>query len=227
MLSAAVVLTPRVVLDIGGDVGTLKLTGGATLPEAAAIYTGSGRIVLHGVTVTSADPASGQPVPAAPGRPFIVVSTGGRLDATDVTVTDLARPAMVPSRDPRSCSHRHRRLPGSRHLRAQHDGLQLQRPRTPPRGRHGHRLHGRRAELSGDRGTTVSRVRAERNGGNGVRFDGTTTDHPITGITTSGNGRFGVAAVRLQNARIEDLDTTGDTSGGLDLSRAANVRSVA
>ena len=69
----------------------------------------------------------------------------------------------------------------------------------------------------------MNRVRAERNGGNGIRFDGTTTDHPITGITTSGNGRFGVAAVRLQNARLEDLRTTGDTSGGLELSRSANV----
>ena len=96
VLSAAVVLTPRVVLDIGGDVGTVRLTGGATVPEAAAIYTGSGRILLHGVTVTSTsltDPASGQPAPATPGRPFIVVSTGGRLDATDVTVTDLGTAA--------------------------------------------------------------------------------------------------------------------------------------
>ena len=30
-LSAAIVLTPRVVLDVGGDVTTVKLTGGATL----------------------------------------------------------------------------------------------------------------------------------------------------------------------------------------------------
>ena len=106
VLSAAVVLTPRVVLDIGGDVGTLKLTGGATLPEAAAIYTGSGRILLHGVTVTSAAPtASGQPVPATPGRPFIVVSTGGRLDATDVTVTDLGTAGDAPEPRPAISFH--------------------------------------------------------------------------------------------------------------------------
>ena len=69
VLSAAVVLTPRVVLDIGGDVGTLKLTGGATLPEAAAIYTGSGRILLHGVTVTSSPTASATPPPGNPSLP--------------------------------------------------------------------------------------------------------------------------------------------------------------
>jgi hypothetical protein len=41
-LTAAVVLTPRVVLDIGGDVTTVKLTGGATLSQAASIYTAAG-----------------------------------------------------------------------------------------------------------------------------------------------------------------------------------------
>ena len=231
VLSAAVVLTPRVVLDIGGDVGTVKLTGGATLPEAAAIYTGSGRILLHGVTVTSispatsADPASGQPAPAAPGRPFIVVSTGGRLDATDVTVTDLGTAGDAP--EPRPAISFHSGTGGSV-VRATFTrnttALQLQRTQDV-------RLEDVTVtdsmadglELSGDRGTTVNRVRAERNGGNGVTFDGTTTDHPITGITTSGNGRFGVAAVRLQNARLEDLRITGDAAGGLELSRSANV----
>ncbi len=106
VLSAAVVLTPRVVLDIGGDVGTVRLTGGATLPEAASIYTGSGRILLHGVTVTSAaTAASGQPAPATPGRPFIVVSTGGRLDATDVTVTDLGTAGDAPEPRPAISFH--------------------------------------------------------------------------------------------------------------------------
>jgi len=228
VLSAAVVLTPRVVLDIGGDVGTVRLVGGATLPEAAAIYTGSGRILLHGVTVTSTsltNPVSGQPAPATPGRPFIVVSTGGRLDATDVTVTDLGTASDAP--DPRPAISFHTDTGGSlvRATFARNTtALQLQRTQDV-------RLEDVTVtdstadglELSGDRGTTVNRVRAERNGGNGIRFDGTTTDHPITGITTSGNGRFGVAAVRLQNARLEDLHTTGDTSGGLELSRSANV----
>ena len=224
VLSAAVVLTPRVVLDIGGDVGTVKLTGGATQPEAASIYSGSGRILLHGITVTSVDAASGLSVPARPGRPFIVVSTGGRLDATDVTVTDLGATGRAA---PRPAISFHAGTGGSvvRTTFAHNTtGLELQQTQDV-------RLEDVTVTdstadglaLSGDRGTTVNRVRAERNGGNGVRFDGTTTDHPITGITTSGNGRFGVAAVRLQNARLEDLRTAGDASGGLELSRAANV----
>ena len=193
VLSAAVVLTPRVVLDIGGDVGTVRLTGGATVPEAASIYTGSGRVLLHGVTVTSADPAAGQPAPATPGRPFIVVSTSGRLDATDVTVTDLGTARDAP--DPRPAISFHTDTGGSlvRVTFARNTtALQLQRTQDV-------RLEDVTVtdstadglELSGDRGTTVNRVRAERSCGNGIRFDGTTTDHPITGITTSGNGASG------------------------------------
>ena len=41
-LSAALVLTPAVTLDVGAPVTTLQLAGGATAPEAASISTGSG-----------------------------------------------------------------------------------------------------------------------------------------------------------------------------------------
>ena len=52
-LNAAVVLTPQTTLDISG-VKTLKLGGGDSPTEAAFLYTGSGRILVKGVTVTSA-----------------------------------------------------------------------------------------------------------------------------------------------------------------------------
>ena len=88
-LNATVVLTPATVLDVEG-VKTLQLAGGATAADAAILYTGSGRIQLRGVTVTSVDPVSGQPVgPDAAGRPYIVVAGLGSLDATDATISDL------------------------------------------------------------------------------------------------------------------------------------------
>ena len=68
-LNAAVVLTPGTLLDVEG-VQTLQLAGGTDATDAAFLYTGSGRIQLRNVTVTSIDPASGQPVTAdAAGRP--------------------------------------------------------------------------------------------------------------------------------------------------------------
>src|SRR4051794_37383192 len=71
--NAAVVLSPSTLLDVQG-VHILQLAGG-TDAAAAFLDTGSGRIRLRGVTVTSIDPATGHPVAAgAAGRPYIKVS---------------------------------------------------------------------------------------------------------------------------------------------------------
>jgi len=224
-LSAALVLTPRALLDVGGDVSTLKLAGGATLPEAASIYTGSGRLVLHGVTITSVDPDTGQPVPVAPGRPFLVATTGGRLDASDVTVTDLGTVDTGPEGRPavqfnagstgsvvRSTFTRNSvglELDGSKDVRVEDVTV------TESLG------HGLVA--SRDTGTLLRGIRAERNAGDGIRLNATTAAQAITGLTTSGNGRFGVAAIRFRNGRIEDVHASGDTAGGLELGQAAGV----
>ena len=80
---------PGTLLDVEG-VKTLQLAGGADAADAAILYTGSGRIQLRGVTVTSVDPASGQPVGPDCGGPPLHRRRGlGRLDATDATISDL------------------------------------------------------------------------------------------------------------------------------------------
>ena len=202
-LSAAVVLTPRVVLDVGGDVTTVKLTGGATLPQASSIYTGSGRLLLHGVTITSADPASGQPLAAGPGRPFLVATSGGRLEASDVTVTDLGTSDDGPRPRPavqfnagstgsvvRSTFTRNSvglQLDGSQDVRIEDVAV------TESLG------HG--LSTSRDSGTVLRGIRAERNAGDGIRLNTTTTKEPITGVSTAGNGRFGIAAIKLRDTR--------------------------
>jgi hypothetical protein len=66
-------------------------------------------------------------------------------------------------------------------------------------------------------------IRAERNVGDGLHLHSTVPAQPITGITTAGNGRFGVAAIKLRDARLEDVRTTRDTAGGLELGQAARV----
>jgi len=215
-LAAAVVLTPRVTLDIGAEVTLLKLAGGAALSDAAALYTGGGRLVLHGVTVTSADPAAQQPMPASAGRPFIVVSGGGRLEATDATISDLGTTETDPQVRPgfqfnigSSGS-----LVRTTFLRNS-TGLQLVESQDV-------RLEdvtvsesvGDGLVLTNNHGTTITRVRAVRNG---VRVAGAKLDHPITGITTAGNGRFGIAAIRLAEAHIDGVTTSGDAAGGLEL----------
>jgi hypothetical protein len=76
--------------------------------------------------------------------------------------------------------------------------------------------------LQGDQGTTLSGVRAERNGDNGVQVSGPSSDRPITGITTSGNAKFGVAVVSQDSPKISGIVTQADAFGGLQLSGDTN-----
>jgi Right handed beta helix region len=224
-LSAAVVLTPRVALDIGGAVRTLKLAGGATLPEAASIHTGSGRLVVHGVTITSSDRTSQQPMPPSPGRPFVVVSSGGRLDASDATFADLGSSPTDPEDRPgvQFNTGSGGSLQRTSLLR-NGTGLQLG-------GSQGMRLEGVTISgsagdglvLNGDRGTIMSGIRAERNGGYGVRVSGSGTDRPVTGISTAGNGKFGIAAIETTGTKITGVTTSGDASGGLEVNRSSDL----
>ncbi len=224
-LAAAVVLTPGTTLEVGGDVGRLELAGGAALPDAASLYTGSGRLVLRGVTVTSADRATGAPLPPTPGRPFVVVSPGGRLEATDTTLSDLGtsrtggdvRPGVQfnPGSGGSLVRTTVARAGGPVQLTGS-QGVRLQDVTVSESADDGLRL-------DGDRGTVLSGVRAVRNRGDGVHVTGADPDHAVTGITAAENGRFGIAATRLSGARITGVRTSGNASGGLELSQAAGV----
>jgi len=224
-LSAAVVLTPRVTLDVGGEVTTLTLAGAARLPDAASIHTGGGRLVVHGVTTTSADRTSQRPMPPSPGRPFVVVASGGRLEASDATFADLGTAPADPQDRPgvqfnagsggslvRTSMLRNGTglmLGGSRDVRL--EGVTISEST------------GDGLVLDDDRGTTMSGIRTERNGGYGVRVTGGSTDRPVTGITTAGNGKFGIIAGEATAAQIVRVASAGDVSGGLEVSRSNDV----
>jgi hypothetical protein len=204
-LSAAVVLTPGTTLDLAG-VRTLRLAGGPTPPEAASLYTGSGRITGRGVTV-------------------IVVAGGGRLDATDATFTDLGTAVTDP--DSRAGVQFNPDSGGSLERASflrDTVGLRLVASRDV-------RLDGVRVEdsasdglaLQGDVGTTLRGIVAERNGGNGVLVEGETSDRPITGISTAGNTGYGLAVVGQTAPRISGVTTVGDRTGGLRLNRSTRA----
>ncbi len=78
--------------------------------------------------------------------------------------------------------------------------------------------------LRGDKGTALIGIKAERNGANGVLVTGESTDRPITGISTTGNGGFGVAVVKQVKPRINGIVTmTADGAGGLRVSRSEDA----
>ncbi len=227
-LSAAVVLTPGTTLNVGGAVTQLQLAGGDRLSDAASLYTGSGRLVLRGVTVTSADRAFAGPMPPAPGRPFVVVNPGGRLETTDVTLRDLGtvlggggeeedRPGVQLNAGSSGALVRTtvERASGALRLAGTVD-VRLQDVTVTGSGGDG--LH-----LLDDRGTTLSGVRAVGNRDNGVLVQDATPEHRITGITTSGNGRYGLSVVRSTGTQVSGVDLSGDAAGGLRLYRTTGV----
>ncbi len=224
-LSAAVVLTPGTTLDVGGAVTQLQLAGGDRLSDAASLYTGSGRLVLRGVTVASADRAFAGPMPPAPGRPFVVVNPGGRLETTDATLRDLGtvlggeddRPGVQLNAGSSGALVRTtvERASGALRL-AGTVGVRLQDVTVTGSGGDG--LH-----LLDDRGTTLSGVRAVGNRDNGVLVQDATADHRITGITTSGNGRYGLSVVRSTGTQVSGVNLSGDAAGGLRLYRTTGV----
>jgi hypothetical protein len=226
MLDATVVLTRDAVLEVG-QVQTLQLAGGADVRDAASLHSGGGRLVLSGVTVTSVDRGTGQPVAAtAPGRPSITVSSGGRLDSTDTTISDLgATPTGTDTGRPGMLFN-----PGSTgslvrtNLLRNTTGLQLSRS-------DGVRLDGVTVRestgdglvLTGDTATTMSGIHVEHNEGNGVLVNGDRSGRTITGVATAGNGDYGISVVEQTGTHITGVTTSADASGGLQLARSTDI----
>ena len=224
-LSAAIVLNPLTSLNLGGDVKTVKLAGGPTPSDAASIYTGRGRLGLRGVTVTSADQSFGAPLPVGPGRPFIVVSGGGRFEATDSTVSDLGtvptdpadRPGVTLGENSAATIVRTSFLRNSTGLKVDRTtGARLEAVTVSDSAADG-------LVLRGDRGTTLIGITANNNGGNGVLVTGPPTDRPITAISASGNKLFGVALLGQNKPRVNGVTTAGNTVGGLRISFSTEV----
>jgi hypothetical protein len=229
VLDAAIVLVRDTTLNIDAATGvhTLQLTGGARPQDAASIHTGGGHLVLTGLAISSLDPATGQPVPpTAAGRPMIVASTGGRLDSTDVTISDLGTPGTTDD-DAGAAIEYHTGSTGSlvrTTVREATVGVELTRS---------HAVHledltvtGSDSDgliLSGDRATTMNGIRAIGNGHNGVLVSGDTTTRPITAITTSSNHAYGIAVVQATGTHINGVSTSTDTEGGLRISQSADI----
>jgi hypothetical protein len=223
-LTSAVVLSPGVTMDIGGDVTTVRLAGGAKPTQAASIYTGSGKLRLRGATVNSFDSTSGQSMQVGPGRPFIVVSSNGQFDAVDSTITDLGTPAEPGGRPGVLFGINSAGSMVRTTLQRNSIGLMLDRSTNI-------KLDAVSVldsttdglVLRGDKGTTLAGIKAERNGANGVMVTGESQQRPITGIATTGNGGYGVVVANQAKPRITGIVATGDGAGGVRVARSTDA----
>jgi hypothetical protein len=226
-LSAAIVLTPGTALEVRNPIKRLELIGGPTPQDATAIYTGSGRVSLNGVTVTSADPATRQAVaPTSPGRPFFAVSARGKFEAVDSTISDLGTPSTGIDGGRAGVTFNQGATGSLVRTTVQRNTTGVELSRSD--GVHLEDVTftgsvGDGLVLTGDRGTTMKGIRALGNGDNGVVVAGESTDRPITGITTKGNGGYGVVVVGQTRGELAGIDTTGDQSGGLRINRSTDV----
>ena len=220
VLSAALALTAGATLDPG--VANLRLSSGPDAASAASIWVGRGTLTLHNITVTSWDSAAQQPTPAAAaGRPFITVGSGGHLDTTDATISDLGVTGSAAG------DHHHTGVafgPGSTgtlvrtRLARNMIGLQLS-------GSQNVRLDGVTVEHSGgdglvlhdDHATTLNGIDLTNNARNGVLVTGAVAGRSLSGVNAHGNGDFGAAVVRQTGLQVTGLSTLENRSGGLRL----------
>lgn len=223
-LSATLVLSTGVTLDVAAPVTTMALTGGVTPPAAASVFTGGGALALRGVTLTSADPTTRAPMAVGPGRPFVVVSQGGRLDATDAVIGDLGAvvgpktyPGLMFNGGSTGSVVRTTLPRNTIGLRLdQSAGVRLENVTVTQASSDGLVLHG-------DTGSTLIGIRAEGNGKNGVVVSGRSSPRPITGVTTRGNHGFGVVVVGQARPKISSIVTTGDGAGGMEINHSTDV----
>ena len=162
---------------------------------------------------------------SAQGRPYIVVSSRGRFEATDATLSDLGvQPTGTDKGDPGISFNTDSTgaLVRTQLLRNT-TGAELSKSKNI-------KLEGVTATeswsdgllLQGDVGTTLTDVKAERNGGNGVTVTGESSAREIHDITTNGNHSYGVAVVGQTKAQVNDIHATGDGAGGLRVNRCTD-----
>lgn len=223
-LSASLVLSTGVALDVGAPVNTLLLTGGATAPAAASIFTGGGSLALRGVRISSADPVTGAPMPVGTGRPYILVSGGGRLDASDSMINDLGATigpktyaGLVFNAGSRGSVVRTALARNTVGLRLdQSDGVSLQDVAVSHSVTDG-------LVLTGDTGTVLVDVKSEANGKNGVIVSGRSSPRPITGVSTHANHDFGLVVDGQTRPQISAIVTADDGAGGMEINHSTDV----
>jgi hypothetical protein len=224
-LNAAIVLTPGVNFEIA-DIPTVKVLGGPEVPDACAIYTGSGRLTLKNTTLSGVD-RNGQQLPMdAAGKPFIEAAGGGEVNATDVTITDMG----VPENGQVTAEPAIGFNPGSSgslvRTTLQRNNIGVEVSKAQGVNLDGVTVTESESDgiiLNGDQGTRMANLRAERNGGNGMFVGGENSDRPVNGLTTLNNKLYGLVVTVQKGTKISAINTEADEAGGLRLNQVENV----
>ncbi|WP_353943036.1 right-handed parallel beta-helix repeat-containing protein [Streptomyces sp. HUAS MG91] len=210
---AAILLAPGSALQIRPADGTVLLTTGRTAASGTWIKGSRAVLDLTGATLRSTGPG--------PGRPYLAMGAGGRMDIVHSNVTGFGRPGPVAwsgitwGRDSTgsavaSAFRGNRtglRLTGSR-------GVRLDRVTVTGSAGDG-------VVLNGDRGTTVRALSAVAGGRHGVVVGGT-DGRVLAGVATRANRGTGIKTTAQRGLTLTDPVAYGDGGGGIRLMSCAS-----
>lgn len=200
-----------------GDLSTLQLA------DNTWIRVTRGSFAVTGTALTSFDPATNGPLPPTdPARPYVRAGRGATLSLDGATVTGLGNASapddsgIVWGRGATGHAVAVKVAGGYTGLRlAGSTGVLLKQVTATGSAKDG-------LVLENDTGTNLEAVASQQNGGHGVRVGHGPANRTLSGLTTSGNTGFGVAAANISGLTIDHLSSTGDVAGGIELSGCAS-----
>lgn len=212
-LNSALAITGGASLSTGtGELSTLQLA------DHTWIRVTRGSFAVNGTALTSFDPSTNGPLPPTdPARPYVRAGRGATLSLDGATVTGLGN-ATAPEDSGIAWGRGATGHAVAVKVAAGYTGLRLS-------GSTGVALKQVTATgsvkdglvLENDIGTTLDAVTSQQNGGHGVRVGHGPANRTLTGLTTSGNTGFGVAAANISGLTVDHLTSTGDVAGGIEL----------
>ncbi|WP_030256021.1 right-handed parallel beta-helix repeat-containing protein [Streptomyces violens] len=219
-IRTAVLLAPDTILRIDDRTKKVLLTAGRTARSGTWISGSRAALDVDSTTLASVAEDGSSPAPAsAPGRPYLSMGAGGRMDFRNATVSGFGRIGTSATADQSGVTWA-RGSTGSATgttFQDNHTGLRLA-------GSQGVSLKNVTATgavedgivLKGDRGTKVSGLAAESNGRTGIALGGT-DNRTLTGLNTRDNDGAGIKATLQRGLRLNSPTSHFDMGGGIDL----------
>jgi hypothetical protein len=195
-----------------GDLSTLQLA------DHTWIRVTRGSFAVTGTALTSFDPTANGPLaPTDPDRPYLRAGRGATLSLDGTTVTGLGNASapddsgIVWGKGATGHATAVKVVGGYAGLRlAGSSGVALKQVTATGSVKDG-------LVLENDTGTTLNAVTSRQNGGHGVRVGRGPANRTLSGLTTSENHGFGLAAANLSGLTVDHLTSTGDEAGGIEL----------
>ncbi|WP_030607323.1 right-handed parallel beta-helix repeat-containing protein [Streptomyces sclerotialus] len=216
----AILLAPDTILRIDDQTKKVLLDAGRDARSGTWISGSRASLDVDSTTLASVTPDGSSPAPAdAPGRPYVSMGAGGRMDFRNATVSGLGRVGDTTTADQSGVTWA-RDSTGSATgstFEGNYTGLRLAGSKDVT-------LKNVTASgatedgivLKGDRGTRATGLAADSNGRTGIALGGT-DGRTLAGLTTRDNDGAGIKATLQRGLTLNSPNSHFDQGGGIDL----------